>query len=404
LLNPTQYPRAAGGSQTGLAALFLERPVTAWCVMSGLVSAGLVVVSTVTVRAGGWATLGQGSSGVPWHRRVLGLGGKGSEHRPPRHVGANPIAWREATSRNATLGRIAARWSFIALGVLTGLGVVVAFDMGAIGVGTYRFVISALVWTETAVITLVAINMASTAISREREDGTLDLLLTTPITPSMYLAGKLRGLVAYLVPMIGVPVATLVMAGVQALSGGLSRPGSAREAVLFPAGGGALPQYPFVGQATPNALVTDVPVVLPEGGILAAVVLVPFVAFCVMIGLQWSLKSRGTLGSVVGAVGVIAAITGVVGLCAWNAGPGVEVLGPALAGISPASLLHAVTSPVEGMDSTTMSGPEGLTAARVALAVGAVVSAGVYVGVVFALRAALVRNFDVTVRKLAGQK
>jgi len=73
-------------------------------------------------------------------------------------------------------------------------------------------------------------------------------------------------------------------------------------------------------------------------------------AFCVMVGLQWSLKSKGMIGSVVGAAGVIVAVAGTVGLCGWNAGPQVDVLGPVLSGLSPASLVLAVVQPVDGLD------------------------------------------------------
>ena len=36
--------------------------------------------------------------------------------------------------------------------------------------------------------------------------GTLDLLLTTPITPNKYIWGKVRGLVSFLVLLVAVPV------------------------------------------------------------------------------------------------------------------------------------------------------------------------------------------------------
>jgi hypothetical protein len=38
----------------------------------------------------------------------------------------------------------------------------------------------------------------------------------------------------------------------------------------------------------------------------------------------------------------------------------------------------------------------------VALWIGCIVAAGVYIGVVYAIHASLVKNFDFTVRKLAG--
>lgn len=405
LLNPANYPRADAGTFTGLKALFLEHPVTAWCVTSSVLSVALMGASMLTVRAGGLQSMGQGRAGVPWYRKVMGLGAEGAEHRPPRAVWANPIAWREAAARNATFTRILARWSFIAFGVLVGVAVIVLFDTNTMTLSTYQFTLKSLVWTETAVITLVAINMAATAVSREREDGTLDLILTTPVTPAMYLTGKLRGLIAYLLPMIAVPCVTLVLAGLHAMVGGLGREGGARSLVLFE--GGEVRTMNWTGDPTSLTRiqqVVSVPAVLPEAGVVAALVLVPFLAFCVMVGLNWSLKSKGTLSSVVGTVGVVAVVAGTIGLCAWQSAGGMPMVGPALAAMSPASVLGATITPFESMNATAATGPTGLATARLSLAIGALISAGVYIGVVYGIHASMVRGFDFTVRKLAGTR
>lgn len=404
LLEPSGYPRGEEGSYAGLAAHFLESPVTTWCVGALLLSVLLMGASTLTVRMGGLQTLGQGRDGVPWHRRLLKLGAADTEHRPPRGVWANPIAWREAAARNATIARMAARYSFIAIGGLAGVGLVVMYHLGMLDTGDFRFVIQSVVWTEVAVITLVAINMAATAISREREDGTLDLILTTPITPAMYLTGKLRGLVAYLIPLIMVPVATLGVAGIYALLGGLGRPDGGADQVAY---GGTAPSYPWTGDpSAPPAGITPVaiPAVLPEAIVIAPMVLIPFIAFCVMVGLQWSLKSRGTIGSVVGTVGIVGAISGVIGLCAWNSGASIAPVGAVAAAVSPASLLGALVTPYEMLESTFQSGPNGLRQARVGLAIGAALAAAGYTAIVYGIHASMVKNFDFTVRKLAGTK
>lgn len=384
LLSPTSYPAAEIGSYAGLKALALETPVRAWTWGTILISLFLVLASTLTVRAGGLRQIASGANGIPWYRRVMGLGAKGAEHRPPRTVWANPIAWREAAARNATFWRILARWSFIALGLITGLVIVILYHTQTLDATDFRFVVRSVVFTEVFVIALVAINMAATAVSREREDGTLDLILTTPITPGMYLAGKLRGLVAYLLPLIAVPVFTVGVAGVYALLFNTIREGGT-----------------MVNEGVPGGTI-PVPVVLPEAGLIATLVLVPFAAFCVMVGLQWSLKSKGTLGSVVGTVGVVGVISGIVGLCGWAAGADLPVVGPAVAAVSPASLLDALVAPVDRMNQTVTD--SGLGAARVSLAIGAVVSAAVYIAIVYAVHTTMVRGFDFTVRKLAGTR
>lgn len=372
LLNPSTYPKAEPGSVGGFMGFMLESPVAAWCVLSLALSMVLIVGSTFTVRSGGLGAL-TNDAGIPWYRRMFGLGSAGADHRPPRPVAHNPIAWREGTARNATLGRIIARWSFIVAGLLFGGILVWFFHAGSMSAQDFRLALMATVWGEIAVITLVAINMSSTAVSREREDGTLDLLLTTTITPSSYLYGKLRGLIAYLLPMLMVPIGTLALASIYGLWSGKTLPGPPME-----------------------------PLILPEAPIIASIVAFPFTAWCVMVGLQWSLKSKGTLGSVVGTVGVVGVIAGIVGLCGFNAGASIEHVGPALAATSPATVMYAVVNPGASLSSTVKSSGGGLDTARTSLAIGAVISCGVYTAIVLGIHASMVRTFDATVRRLAG--
>ncbi|MCW5766280.1 MAG: ABC transporter permease subunit [Phycisphaeraceae bacterium] len=390
LLDPAGYPRAAAGTQTGLAAWFLERPVTTWCLLSIGVSVGLIGVSTVTVRVGGLAGLGglRGrAGGVPWYRRLFGLGAAGAETRPARTVWHNPIAWREAAARNATLGRITARWSFIVLGGALAVGLLWMYHTQAMGPGTFRTVLLYTVTGQIAVISLVAINMSATAVSREREDGTLDLLLTTPITPGQYLSGKLKGIVAYLLPMIAVPMFTAAIAGAYAAFGGFGR-----------ADGAELAGNVMVGAAL------SAPVVLPESVLVLPLVCVPFVAFCVVVGMAMSLRSQGTIASVMATVGIIGAVGGTIGLCAWNAAGSIASIGPALGAMSPASAVFACVEPERAMLQTVTSATAGLSGARASLFVGALVAAGVYSAVVWGVHGQMTRTFDMTVRRLAGTR
>lgn len=376
LLNPSTYPRAEVGTIGGLKGFMLESPVKAWCVFSLLLSFVLIVGSTFTVRAGGLGAL-TSDTGIPWYRRMFGLGAAGADHRPPRPVAFNPIAWRESTARNATLGRIIARWSFIAAGLIFGGALVWLLHIKTLAPANFREALLYTVWGETAVICLVAINMSSTAVSREREDGTLDLLLTTTITPSSYLYGKLRGLIAYLLPMLMVPIGTLAMASIYTL---------AAKSTISP------------GPGQPVE-----PLVLEEGAIIAALVSVPFVSWCVMVGLQWSLKSKGTLASVVGTVGVVGVIAGIFGLCGFKSAQDLQHVGPALAAMSPITALFAIVNPGQAMDKTVKAAA-GLESARVSLAVGALIACGVYTAIVLGIHASMVRTFDATVRRLAGQR
>jgi hypothetical protein len=378
LLNPSTYPVAAPGSQVGPMAWLLETPIKTFCIGSSLLSIAFVVASTVTVRLGGLAMLGVDSSGVPWWRRMLGMKPKGAEHRAPRQVWHNPIAWREAASRNSTPVKIALRWTFLALGGLFGVGLTAGLHFGFIGsVPQFQFLLLTTLWVELAVISLVAINTAATAISKEREDGTLDLLLTTPITASAYLRGKLQGLITYIMPLIAVPLITLLAAGLYALTGRMD---------YTPAGAG-----PGV----------TAPAVLPEAGVVAAIAIIPFMAFCVMVGLQWSLKSRVTLSSVVWTVGIVGIVAGIMGVCGWNAASGLDNLGVFLGALSPASLIYTLAD-AEHAATSTIRSSGGVGSVRVWLFFGCIASAALHAAICYGIHANMTRTFDMTVRKLAG--
>lgn len=383
LLSPSAYPRGGPGD-----AWFLRHPVSAWCLLSTGLSVLLIGLSAFTARLGGlsWLASRGGRGSVPWYRKMFGLGAAGSDYRPPRSVWHNPIAWREAAARNATLGRIVARWGFITAGLAFGIALVVGLHAGQLGAEEFRLALAVTVWAEVAVITLIALNMAATAVTREREDGTLDLLLATPITPTDYLNGKLRGMIAYLLPLLAVPIGTLAFAGIYVL---LAR------SVL------GLPERVEVTRQLLGGAV-QAPVMLPEGAIVAALVVVPFIAFCVMVGLMWSVKSRGTIASIVSAAGVVLGVAGVVGLCGWQSASEIEFAGALLAGLSPASALRAIVDPVGAMMGTV--GEAGLAPARVFLLIGAAVAAVGQVGVVWAIRVSVVKGFDMTVRRLAGTR
>jgi ABC-type transport system involved in multi-copper enzyme maturation permease subunit len=407
LLNPSQYQRLPEGSQRGLGAWFLEKPVTTWCLLSGGLSVLLMAASTITVRAGGIAGLG-GAGGretgaAPWYRRMFGLSAKGSEHRAPRTVWTNPIAWREAAARNATFGRMLARWSFIGAGGLWGLALVLYFHFSAMSVDAFRVALLSTVVGELGVVVLVALNMSATAVAKEREDGTLDLLLTTPITPAAYLGGKVRGMIAYLIPLLAVPVGTLLVAGLYvglAQSGLLARAAGVTTDVQLISAGGGWGGGGGGGGGVAGGTVR-VPAVLPEAGIVLAIVSVPFLAFCCMIGLQSSLKSKGSISSVVSTVGIVGVIAGIVGLCAFQSGKEIQVVGPLLTSLSPATVAFAGVFPESGL-SESLQAAGTLDGARVAMVIGALLSAGVFIAVVYGLRASMVHGFDMTVRRLAG--
>ncbi|GIW74583.1 MAG: hypothetical protein KatS3mg103_1105 [Phycisphaerales bacterium] len=191
---------------------------------------------------------------------------------------------------------------------------------------------------------------------------------------------------AYILPLLAVPVVTMLLAGLHAGVGGLARQDGAQA-----------PSGPMnVGMA--------VPVVLPEAGVVLALSAGPFMALCVIIGLHWSLRSKAALGSVVGAVLVTGLLAGVMGGCGFNAGGSIPVVGPALLGLSPFACVLALVDPVDMMLETVVHTSGGLLTARVALLIGSAVAAAVWLAVVWALHTQMVRRFDMTVRRLAGTR
>lgn len=385
LLNPTSYPTPDEGALASMSRLgrwWLGSPVAAWCTWSTLVSVLLLGGGSLTAR-----TLASASEGrVGGLFRVFRPGSGGERHRAPKSVWHNPIAWREAAARAGTPWRTAGKIAFLGVGLLWVVGLLGAHHIGRVTPETLQFALLATVWAELIVIALIAVNMSATAVSREREDGTLDLLLTTPITPKAYLGGKLRGLITFLAPMLSVPLASVALAGAYAALDGLG-------------GTGAMTVTRLAGTGTYVS-----PVALPEGALLAPLATLPFFAFLVMVGLHWSIQTKGAISSVVATVAVGGGVTGVLGMCGWQAGAGLAFVGPILSAMTPATLAYALIDPVPAMESTVSAGSGTLTSARTMLGLGSVVSAGVYTAIVFAMRASMVRQFDMKVRRLAGAK
>jgi len=385
LLSPASYPTPDAtelATMGPISRLWFGSPVAAWCLWSSLLSVVLMAAGASVVRA----IAAEGGS--PWRKPLSRLELR-SRARGLRSVWKNPVAWREALSRASTLPKRAAKWAFLAVGLIWGVMTLWLHQNGVFSSSTLRFVLLATLWTEIAVICLIAMNMAATSVSREREDGTLDLLLTTPITPQAYLGGKLRGIISFLLPLLLVPVLTYALAAIHVLTGG------------FGAEGGVMVRD-IVGTTPINT-----PIVLPWGAVVLPVAVAPFLAFCVMVGLQWSVKSKGAIGSAVATVGVVVAIGGVLGLCGAAAGPEIPFVGPVLATLNPATTIYSLCEPARGAAETLAgggAGTGGVGNVSLALLVGAGVTLVVYGVIVWAMLTSMTRSFDMTVRRLAGTR
>ena len=378
LLSPSNYVVPSTWNESWMMQQWIGRPVSTFnwlCVIGSLV---LIIYSTLRVRV-----LAFQSGDRTWLQRLFKLSAASATTRPPRIVGNNPVAWRESHLRR-TAGLIVARWGFLGAGIAV-LFVILGLHAASSGSQTdlnlTRGLLTGLIMAESIIVVLTAINLSATAVSREREEGFLDLILTTPIQPGPYLAGKLLGLIRYLAPMIALPVISMLLIAGYVMIGGL---GSAVSLPVTMVGG----------------LTVDVPIMLPGVGLAFAIVFIPFIAFCVMVGLHWSIRSRGTIGSIVTAVLILIFIIGLLGVCGMTAARTVPYLGVCLGSMNPGNLVLFMNDPVEWLDSSWEQTDSSMIQSLLIL--GAVVSGATYVAVAWAMHRSMTRTFMMTVRRLSG--
>ena len=280
VLRPSQY--VASGPSQGIAGFWLGHPVAAFAVIS--LAATMVMVA--------WATL---------RVRMLGpvMGGTGGRHsrrvgtRHARPVGLNPIAWRASRGRPRQRWDALLRWGW-AFGGVTASAVVLAMLGGEVlSRELGRSLLLALLAVEVGLLVLAASMMSAQVVTRDREQGTLDLLLTTPIQPGPYLKGQAIGIARMMVPALVPPLFTAIAL--------------AMLIVLAPAEG------PFAAIANQDGVAVPL---ANWGGLLGmAFWLGPFTAFCIGLGLHWSLRSRRSTTAVVMTVTIAALLAGVLVPC-----------------------------------------------------------------------------------------
>jgi ABC-type transport system involved in multi-copper enzyme maturation permease subunit len=225
---------------------------------------------------------------------------------------------------------------------------------------------------EFAVILLIVTNAAASTVTREKEDGSLDLLLTTPITSRYYIWGKLRGLVSYVLPLVAVPVLSVLFFVLYDFFAGLGSDEANRAWVVF----------------------WEAPLVMP--GMLVIVV-----AFASILGMQMSLRCRTTVTAVMGSVGIVVGICAALGWC------GFQMLTPRMGGseinlivgtFSPFTLLTLLIDPYQ-YGGQSFGTAVDVTTARVLIFLFAWAATGAYALVVWSMYKSMVKNFDMTIRR-----
>ena len=379
MLNPTGYMIPDTYGESWLVQIWMGQPVTTFNWLCVILSLILVTYATLRVRI-----LAFRSGDRTWLQRLFRITADQATSRVPRMVGTNPVAWRESHLRRS-VSTIIGRWGFLLLGLVL-LIVLLGYHASSTAspglIQNTRLFIVALLIAETIIIILTAVNLSATAVSREREDGSLDLILTTPIQPGPYLSGKHRGLLRYLLPMMALPIISMLIIACY---------------VMFLGSMDHVRQT----QVMSNAMEIDMPLVMPAACIAFSLMFIPFVAFCVMVGLHWSIRSKGTIGSIAAAMIILLILLGILGACGGVAGANIPIIGAALMTLNPGNLILSIVDPSEWLNASWKSDSSGSTI-NLMLVIGGIVSAAIYLGIAWTMHRSMSRTFMMTVRRLSG--
>ncbi len=362
VLRPAEYVASPQSYSGGLAAFWLGHPVAAFASVSGVATLLMLSWSVLRVRMLG-PILGRGS-GTDLAPR---------QHRP---IGRNPIAWRASSGSPASWAERASRWGWAAVGITGGVVLLAMIGGGLVSLSTARFILAAMLLVEVTIVALAATAIAGTAVTREREQGTLDLLLTTPIGPAAYLRGKLLGIVRSLLPLLLPPLFMVVTTAIVLIV-------SQRSGPFIEAASADQPARPLAGW----------------GGLLGiALSLIPFAAFCITVGLHWSLRVRRSVSAVLIATVLCVVVAGIVGLCAVPLGSSIPVVGPVALAVCPVTAVMVAVNGTRMVAATDVDA----TSLQWILLAGGLVSAFLWAGLTRILLKTTVSSFIVTMRRLAG--
>lgn len=241
----------------------------------------------------------------------------------------------------------------------------------AMSASAVRTFLLGIVLVEVTAILLIITNAAASTVTREKEDGTLDLLLATPITSRYYIWGKINGLISFVLPLLMVPVASCAV---------------------------------FIVYDLFRALRSSVPIdwiVLPEAILLIPAMLVVVLAFASLVGMHMSLRCRTTVWAVMSSAGIMLGVCGVLTWCGNSILGNIrnfEAIYAGFAAFSPITMLWLLIAPGTivrdiGVDGSLDAG------ARLCLILFALIAIAAYAAVVYTMYNSMVKNFDMTIRK-----
>lgn len=361
-------------------------------VIGATVAAAVIAASLITLRGAVTGTVTFVLLAVPVAAAVILVRRK--RRRKARAVWDNPIAWRERVTRTSTARRTAVQVLYILLSILAVYVVLVMKVSGAARVTEARTFVMVFVTAQMFVTLMVGATMAASSISYEREQGTLDMMLTTPITPAYFIHGKLLGIIRYL----GLFVAMIVLVTL----------GAYLVAVL--------PVERWLGHLVPPDWVTAVtsaaPMGSPSGGALRwhdwplVSVVYPalstgaMAAAMVTVGMGFSLRARRSATAALWAALVVLGYAATITCCCGLTGL-VQLVGPMAAMVSPFLVTVACVMPETYAEMANMTYSDHLRAFHeyVGLHVGVLGGAVVYVVFTMLRLRGMVRRFDEQTRQ-----
>ena len=224
---------------------------------------------------------------------------------------------------------------------------------------------------EFAVILLIVTNAAASTVTREKEDGTLDLLLTTPITSRYYIWGKLRGLVYFVLPLIAVPVASIAIF------------------VLYDVSR-------FMADSTADRWIA-----FPESVIILPAMLIIIAAFAAILGMQMSLRMRTSVMAVMTSVGIVVGACGLLGWCGYSflnyRSSDNDSVSLFIGSFSPFTLMTMLINPYQFAERTFQGTDQ--SGNRITIFIGTCIAVAGYTAIVWGMYRSMVKNFDMTIRR-----
>ncbi|MFQ5491726.1 MAG: ABC transporter permease [Phycisphaerae bacterium] len=293
---------------------------------------------------------------------VLHIGAQNRVTRKPRHVWHNPVAWREAATRASGLTGGLLRYALLGGGALAAL-LLLSEYAGGLSAAVTRQWLATMVVIEFGIVLLICANVSAMAMTKERESNTLDLLLATPLTSKYIVFGKLRGLVSFTLPMIAVPVASVLLFAFYDLAKGNN------------------PRVAYLESA-------------PE----LAVLMIAFAAATCMLGMHVSLRSKKTVKAVMVSLGVLIVIMLAASALWWQIVMAFDAAGAALAPAWPYTAVKVICDPQVLFD-TPKTLAQNIGTVRSLNALGTAAAVTFWLIFVASIYKAMVRNFDMTLRK-----